>query len=315
MKDTNHIHIAVAINDAYFMPLYVSLYSLYHNTNSSCHIHVLYENLGHEAQAQLKELTQRYGQQIDFIRVDIKIANHLEYAKNWCNEITYKMFLSELFPKLNKIIWIDADTLIMGDIKRLWVIDIESYAIAAVEDSVSKEMPKRGLNWNKPYFNVGVLLLNLAYIRRHNLTEEINRVITTTPSSKLWLPEQDILNLAFKGRVKQIDATFNAQNAFYWKKAFKYNGVDQNALFASTPLVVHFTSKSKPWHKRCYHPYATKWREYASRASFRMNYTLSLFDKLKLFMKKYEYIFKRYHLFPTYIDLMVDSSNIDDLKS
>lgn len=136
--------------------------------------------------------------------------NH-NYSR-WSPVIFYRLFAHNVFTNINKLLYIDSDTLIQSDLSELYGTDISKYALAAVRDMAPttdpddpngkyvREFKKKYLKHDL-YINSGVLLLNLQYLR-------------TTPTiwktdCELTYPDQDILNTVFDGKILELPLRYN----------------------------------------------------------------------------------------------------------
>jgi len=114
-----------------------------------------------------------------------------------------KVVLGEIFTNHNRVLWLDCDTIIDGDITDLFEINMDGYYYAgAVEPGKSKDIFR--------YVNVGVLMCNLDALRKMGKELEM---VTFLNNYQLGWPEQDCINLLCQGRIRLIDSQYNA-NAF-----------------------------------------------------------------------------------------------------
>ena len=70
---------------------------------------------------------------------------------------------------------LDSDTLVLGSLKELWDTNLNQLALGGVQDTLSSnpscfERLQYAPSYN--YMNRGVLLLNLAYWRKHNIEQQ-----------------------------------------------------------------------------------------------------------------------------------------------
>lgn len=135
-----------------------------------------------------------------------------DYSR-WSPVIFYRLFASEIFPQLDKILYIDSDTLIRDDLSKLYNTDVRKYAMGAVRDMAPVEIKdhptgkyvrefiekylKHGL-----YINSGVLLMNLQKFR----TMQSDLLGVSVP---LKYPDQDILNVALDGKILSLPLKYN----------------------------------------------------------------------------------------------------------
>lgn len=91
------------------------------------------------------------------------IMDKVNYSKHYTYLAFLRIFLGRIFYKLNKILYLDVDTIVNDSIIDLWDLDISNYSICAVPETgtINTSMDSK--------INSGVLLLNLEYIRNNNL--------------------------------------------------------------------------------------------------------------------------------------------------
>src|SRR5262245_22172843 len=83
-----------------------------------------------------------------------------------------RLLIPDLFPtSVEKVLYLDADCVVVGDLLALWHFDMGSAAIAAVHDPVGATMEREGgINLDeKTFVNSGVMLMNLMVWRREGL--------------------------------------------------------------------------------------------------------------------------------------------------
>lgn len=130
-----------------------------------------------------------------------KCANETAY----CTPYTLLRLLADLLPEIpDKLLYLDIDIMIAGDIRKLWDIDVTEYEYAAVKE-------KYGCWLIRPdYFNAGMLLLNMKKIRETGLLRKARDLIRT---KKLLFADQSAI---FKSTTKKklISRIYNEQSKF-----------------------------------------------------------------------------------------------------
>lgn len=123
----------------------------------------------------------------------------------YCTPYTLLRLLADKIPEIpDKLLYLDIDIMIAGDIKKLWEIDVTDYEYAAVKE-------KYGCWLIRPdYFNAGMLLLNMKMIRQTGLLEKARELIRT---KKLLFADQSAI---FKSTTKKklIPRIYNEQSKF-----------------------------------------------------------------------------------------------------
>ena len=100
----------------------------------------------------------------------LNVSDQAYFPKNGANfktSFTYMSLLrvcyTKLFPKLDKILQLDVDTVVVDDISELWDVNLDRKMYAAVEECHSTYKP-----FGPKYYNIGVAMFNLDFIRQEH---------------------------------------------------------------------------------------------------------------------------------------------------
>ena len=174
--------------------------------------------------------------------------------------------------QVERVLYLDADILARGDVGGLWDTDLGGKLLGACPDvgfPLGHEKIQRG-----PYFNAGVLLMDLTKIRRE--AQGLKDLAKPMLSSKFV--EQDAMNVHFRGAWKSLGLEWNAQGLGTYAEFHTADREATNLHEMANPILVHFTGPvspplplvlnpyvqpcvSKPWGyaKAKGHPYAEEW--------------------------------------------------------
>lgn len=133
----------------------------------------------------------------------------------------YRLFLHELLPQYDRVLYLDSDILVQSDVRELFHMDIGSYSLGAVKDRTATRFPfsvydlghfmyfKNKLKLEKPhkYFNSGVLLMNLEKLRKSDFSRRVRDEVASGLPFKFV--DQDILNRVFNDKIYYFDETWN----------------------------------------------------------------------------------------------------------
>jgi lipopolysaccharide biosynthesis glycosyltransferase len=181
-----------------------------------------------------------------------------------------RVVLPELLPELQRVIYLDADTLVVESTAALWHTDLKVAPLAAVanvtEAAMQAHVTSLGVeDWG--YFNAGVLLVDLGRWREEGATDALARFVADHQHLP-WF-DQDALNAVFAGRWQKLHPRWNAMNSFWmWGDlAAKVFGEEILAQATSRPSILHFEGPSlcKPWHYLCDHPWRSAYRSTLAR--------------------------------------------------
>ena len=190
-----------------------------------------------------------------------------------------KIFIAEYLSNVDKVLYLDADTLIQDDLSSLYNTNIKKYYVAAVKDGLMYQFPDHiieiGLNWRKFYFNSGVMLLNLSKIRKD---DKINDAIKYFNNNKEVFGDQDVLNVVFGKDVTSISYLYNCNSVYFEKENAQFLSNFYQEAVPQTPREVYNNAKilhfagHKPWTPWFEHSYLKPlWWEYRNKAKTKYN--------------------------------------------
>ena len=248
------VHLAIAVNDRFAEPAAVMLYSLFARTQSPVCVHLLCQSLSRS----LRRMTERFGQSFEEIPIDADCFRDASLADNtmYSVEIYYRILIPYLIPA-KKVLWLDADLVLTGDVAALYETDLMDAYCAAVTD-IGEEQHRRdeikaAMGITSTYFNSGVLLLHAEKIRREIPREDFFAAVRRF-SALLTCPDQDILNYMFRDRAKILPKWYNDQHH-----------LDEQGSRDS--LIVHYIWM-KPWDARYSGKLGDLYWENAKKAGF-----------------------------------------------
>jgi lipopolysaccharide biosynthesis glycosyltransferase len=186
-------------------------------------------------------------------------------------EVFMRLLLPELVP-VNRIIFLDVDLLVRSSLRPLWELDLDGRAVGAVRSfgipflgspKGVERWEELGLDPRLPYFNAGVMLMDLAAWREQALTSEAIRVAGLRQAP---LADQGALNIVFAGRWFDIHPAWNQQTVLFHPSHTPATlGPDKFKAARDHPNIVHFVGPRKPWHYGCTHPATAEWRRIAEQ--------------------------------------------------
>ncbi len=294
MKTTNTIHVAFAINDKFAPHLGAAIASLLLNASSSerINIYVLQQDLNHSNRHNLMQLEKlRHNTHIDLLKVDrSKFISLPVVRKNHVIETYFRLRLPTMLPKIDKLIYLDADVIVMGNIKKLWDQEMGDNILLAVEEPkymYKNRLKSLSMKGDSLYFNAGVLLMNLKKMRAFGLEKQVHAYV----SKRLRFPkhqDQDILNALFENRWQALPLAFNAAYPFVYNKhgelGFDFYTSKDITLAKKSPHIIHFCMYPKPWHPGCTDLRSKYYWKYLKKTGFEVR-EQSLEMKMKMKMK------------------------------
>jgi len=162
-----------------------------------------------------------------------------------------RLFLPELLPDCDKVVYLDIDILLQADVGELFDIELGDNVVAAKRTRLktwanlvrpitrgSLHLPpeeawlmRRRIHGvgklTTRTFNAGVLVLNLGLMRADRFTAENLYLV-----EKCWLNDQDVLNVYCRDRVHELDPSWNTVPS-------QDSELD--------PRIIHWAGPTKPW--------------------------------------------------------------------
>ena len=252
------IHISMAIDNKFIYPSLVSMASgLYNNFNEE-NVMVYHLLFSHDFDKKNLEIFDSLKKRYSFSLNYYIIPNFFKDFKRWMggtDTVYYKLLLPLLFHDLDRIIYLDADTLIFKDLYEMYNLPFNGNYVLGYPFHDSNKIDDY-VKHAVYYINGGVILFNNKLIRQDNKDLELIK-FTMDNNRKLWFLEQDSINIVFYEKVGILPLKYGIYmygNIHSFEKSiqirirFKLNRTEViDAL--NDPSLVHFSGcNPKPWN-------------------------------------------------------------------
>ncbi len=245
-KSSRIIPIFFAVDNGYIPFLAVALQSLIDNSSrkNTYIIKVLYTDITKENQEKIKKYEQE-NVSIEFVDLNYYIDGIKDklYTRDYYSKTTYfRLFIPELYPQYDKVLYLDSDIVVLDDIANLFNVNIGDNLIAAAPDDVITTIEVFqnyvekvvGVNSSDRYFNAGILVMNLDELRKFKFQEKFIYSLSMIRFSVAQ--DQDYLNRLCKGRVYLLDNVWD-------RMPIGGDVVPRDEL-----KIIHYNLAFKPWH-------------------------------------------------------------------
>jgi lipopolysaccharide biosynthesis glycosyltransferase len=162
----------------------------------------------------------------------------------WPTAVYFRLLVPDLLPDARRLLYLDGDTLINGDIRELATMSLDGHPAAAVADTSDNLAPMNrqiGRPAGTAVFNSGVMIIDIPVWRARNVSTRAFDWLAAHRTLHAF--DQDALNAVLDSDWKKLDATYNS----HCLPAF------DTALIRSA-RIIHFTGKFKPMEAQCTHP-------------------------------------------------------------
>lgn len=253
-----------ATDDKYLPFLAVALESILENSSHEYdyEVYVLHSGVKKDYEKKLLRYN-REGFCISFLDVTEKlktISAHLHMRDYYTCTTYFRMFIAGMFPQYDKALYLDCDTVVLGDISELYNYDLGNNLLAGApcEGVNSFDVYKRyvrevdGLDPDY-FFNAGVLLMNLKCFREEGFYEQFAELLQKYKFQVIQ--DEDYLNVLCQDRVLRLPRAWNK------------TPVAPDKLAREDLRIVHYLMTWKPWYYDDI-PYQEYFWEYAKKTEF-----------------------------------------------
>ena len=217
----------------------------------------MHRNLNKQEKSSIINECKKETCKIKFIEVDMKQLKELPvYQKRYPLEIYFRIFATQYLPKdIDRILYLDADTLVINSLEKLYNMDFENnYFIAATHiGKLLKKINNVRLDLDKEdkYINTGVMMINLKLLRNVDIVKEIGLFMKKN-NLNLILPDQDIISSVFGKKIKLVDSMIYNFGEREWNKYNVKNIKNKIGLkwIRKNTVIIHYYGKNKPWNEK-----------------------------------------------------------------
>jgi lipopolysaccharide biosynthesis glycosyltransferase len=145
------------------------------------------------------------------------------------------MAIPDIFPNLDKMLYIDCDTLVLKSLSPLYNTEMSENSIVAM---VGDRFIMLSVRTVPKYHNSGMILFDIKKSREFNLFEKCCKWLKANKDI-IEFPDQDAINHVLSGHIHRVSNVYNLQVVAY------SNSLDY--YLENNPAMLHFIGKIKPW--------------------------------------------------------------------
>ncbi len=257
--------IAYAPDDGYINMTVVSMFSaIQNNLDSDIEFLILYSSLTDKSKEKLKSLVSMHKCSIRYIKMNESEFKDFPMSKWVTVQAWFRIKIPDMCPDLDRVLYLDCDTLVNGSLKELFEMSMKDNYVAAVKDVWGvKQYVKRLDMKSDSYFNSGVLLINCKQFRKDNLFEKIKEYAIQNKKI-IKFCDQDSLNKVIDEKKIDLHQKYNFMDTWWRNYYNQYEGSDliNYEEAKQNPVIVHLTGP-KPDVKGCENAFCEKWWYYA----------------------------------------------------
>lgn len=278
------MNVIYSSDDNYARHVGIAITSLYdHNQDmEALTVYLIDDGISEENHQKLDRVAEKYGRKIHYIPFE-PYKKQLTLNNKWELPISAyaRLFVAEMVPReVERLLYLDCDTIICDSLKALWETDMEGKTIAAVEDVASCVFqPETDTPEPYRYICSGVILIDMKKWRsidalkkmldyldgrqgqvRHHDQTILNGVFWN--DCKILHPRYDALTPTFLMSYENLRAYFKLWDKYYSKQEIRESVKD--------PAIIHYTSANigRPWENKA-HPKAKIYQKYWENSAWK----------------------------------------------
>ena len=275
------------------------------NADTQIYFYALLLNVEKENIAELEGNVKKNHAQLTVYEIDPS-KSFPNILKGSVTTGTYlRLLIEEILPNdIQKVLYLDCDIIVVGNLCELYNTDISDYSIAAAYDVECDDI----LRYNRMdypleegYFNAGVLLINLDYWRKNKIGKKaLDFVFNNVELCEFH--DQDALNHILHGSVKFISSKYNAIYDFFRvdSEKLRIETIKYKAIMKDleSPVIIHYAGVFKPWHKEYYnfnYPFGNLYKTCMKQVG--INLFFSHWKKINTDKKGFKFFLRRFFVF------------------
>ena len=255
------ISIAYAPDDKYVNQTVVSMKSALEH-NEQVEFIIMYSKLSAESMQKLGAV----GGSLRLIKMDESQFADLTLSKWVTVQAWFRIKLPDLCKDLDKVLYLDCDTLIRGNLDELFSLDLTDKYLAGVKDvwGVSKYVKRLGMK-SGVYVNSGMLLFNCDYCRKEHFFDKVVEFAKNN-AKIIEFCDQDSINKVVDEYKLVISPKYNLMDTWWRGGYYEFEGEEETEYLQSkeNPVIVHLTGL-KPAFKGCGNKFKDEWWEVAKK--------------------------------------------------
>lgn len=256
------MNLVYASNDNYARHLAVSMVSVLAQNQKieDLVVYVISIGISQESRRRLNKIADRYKREIKFVELaDIKDRFHYDIdTRGFDISAMGRVFIGGLLPeRVDRVLYLDCDTVAAQPLKELWDLDLKGHMVGAVMEPTIYDTVKKdiGLEEKDPYYNSGVLLIDLERWRSSQAEERILDFYKEK-DGRLFACDQDAINGALKGEIVAISPKYNFfpnyryfsyENLVYHSSSYAAITKEQFVEAKRHPVIIHYMGDERPW--------------------------------------------------------------------
>jgi len=233
---------------------------------------------------------ERYKELTDKIINAMVVHHDHSYTRNVM--VFISLFLPDLFPRLQKCLYLDVDMIVQTDLCDLYDVDLSEQPIASpliLNAKYHHFAAELNIDSKVKNFNSGIYVLDFNYWRENSLSEKCFEIMKRHKQNKLFrFASQPIINLLFTNNVKDVSSSWNVRLKNLSKHFINIGPL----IIKNKAKVLHWAGPSKGWHQS--NKFHNLWSKYIPMQKKKIDVLMLATDHINIYTQYSIPIWEKY---------------------
>lgn len=224
---------------------------------------------------ELENFIHSYHREVMFFELQ-NISRYFDFeidTSGWNPIVLARLLLDRFLPEeVERVLYLDGDTIVRGNLHEMYYTDMNEKSIGACLEPTYSIDKKSSIGMTGfPYYNAGVLLIDLKEWRKQGIGKQILEFYASY-KGQLFSNDQDAINGSQKGRIYTLSSKYNYFNIFdqysyiYLKSLCDYSYVSKQEFEEArkNPIIIHYLGEERPWRNGNHHRFKKDYLHYLS---------------------------------------------------
>ncbi len=297
MSNSNEVAVFCAATDNYSMPMAAMIRSAAENLNSEFRLKVYACSCGISSSNRLRieKSLMKTCARIEWLEMKQADLDQLPDPGRYSIASFPRLFCEDLVPpSVRRLIYLDIDLIVLGDLAELWKMDLKGDMAGAVQGLLGRKVSgehgiegyeKYSLSPEQPYFNTGVMLFDLEQWRRNQIGAKL-RSLLLKDGQILRYKDQDVINIVLANSICPLPPEWNQTPFIYhFQQSESPLGETEHQRTLNNPKIIHYATAIKPWQKGSYHPKTGLFERWIYKTDWATEYAFTPFTPRSILRK------------------------------
>lgn len=284
LRNSADINVVYCSSDLFSDVCAVSIVSLFENNKhlNSITVYIIEDRISENNKTRLLDMANKYGRKIVFVpmKQPADFYSDERFTFDTVGRTYGRMILGDVLPAdVHKVISLDSDTMILGDIAELWNYDVQGSPIAGVDDCMGKVamVKTQHLQADTPHCNAGMYLVDLDVWREGDWTGLFEKYIRSMFDKGIALGgyEEEVITHTLSDRFFLLPPKFNLmtlelvlsyKELVKFRQPLKYYTEEEIEEARRNPVITHTTNlfyiKKRIFEEKSDHPMRENYEKY-----------------------------------------------------